>query len=263
MQSDKISKLKIVVALEYWHDRLATEYGEEHILNITLYGSQNYNINTELSDVDVKAIYIPSLREAVLNQNWLSHELHIENEHCELKDIREMCKMYQKQNLNFIETLFTPYRWDNPQYKSINNAFKSKAEDIAHFNANYGIKSTCGQAIHTIKELKNNPTDYKKLAKIIYLYLYLNKYTQGINYQSCLYVNDNETFLNFNARSLLINLKTNNAEFLNSFNDTNNIINFLENFLKPFLLMQMLKQIWIPLIFFKKRHMMQFYHMKF
>lgn len=69
MQSDKISKLKIVVALEYWHDRLAAEYGEEHILNITLYGSQNYNINTELSDVDVKAIYIPSLREAVLNQN--------------------------------------------------------------------------------------------------------------------------------------------------------------------------------------------------
>lgn len=234
MQSDKISKLKIVVALEYWHDRLAAEYGEEHILNITLYGSQNYNINTELSDVDVKAIYIPSLREAVLNQNWLSHELHIENEHCELKDIREMCKMYQKQNLNFIETLFTPYRWDNPQYKSINNAFKSKAEDIAHFNANYGIKSTCGQAIHTIKELKNNPTDYKKLAKIIYLYLYLNKYIQGINYQSCLYVNDNETFLNFNARSLLINLKTNNVEFLNSFNDTNNIINFLENFFKTF-----------------------------
>ena len=33
---------------------------------------------------------------------------------------------------------------------------------------------------------------------------------------------------------MLINLKTNNVEFLNSFNDTNNIINFLENFFKTF-----------------------------
>jgi len=180
MESNKIQS-----ALEYWHSRLSQECGEDHILNITLYGSQNYNIDTPYSDVDVKAIYVPCLADAVLENKWTSFEFHnIQNEHCELKDIREMCKMYQKQNLNFLETLFTEYRWDNPKYKEINDAFKSRAEDIAHYNIWYGVKSTCGQALNTIKQLRNNPTDLKKFAKVIYLYLYLNKYIDGCDYHT-------------------------------------------------------------------------------
>lgn len=32
---------QIETALSYWHDRLSKEYGEDKILNITLYGSVN------------------------------------------------------------------------------------------------------------------------------------------------------------------------------------------------------------------------------
>ena len=39
------------------------KYPEYQILGIFLYGSQNYNIATEKSDVDTKAIIIPTVEQ--------------------------------------------------------------------------------------------------------------------------------------------------------------------------------------------------------
>lgn len=224
-------------ALEYWRSRLSQECGENHILNITLYGSQNYNIDTPYSDVDVKAIYVPSLTDAILEPKWTSFEYHnLKNEHCELKDIREMCRMYQKQNLNFLKTLFTPYRWDNPKYAEIHQAFKSRANDIAYYNMWYGVKSTCGQALNTVKQLQKDSSDLKKFAKVIYLYLYLNKYMSSNNYEECLRVDETDRFSGFATRPLLIGLKSNDltafdphhiGKFMNEKDET---LNFLQAF---------------------------------
>ena len=52
MQNNKIQS-----TIEYWKERLFATYGKDHILNIALYGSQNYNIDTPNSDVDVKATF--------------------------------------------------------------------------------------------------------------------------------------------------------------------------------------------------------------
>ncbi len=229
---------KIQIALEYWRDRLSKEYGKEHILNIALYGSQNYNLDTPKSDIDVKAIYIPSLTEAILNKKRLSKELHNEKgEHCELKDIREMCDMYKKQNINFLETLFTEYRWDNPKYNTINSMLKSKAEDIARYNPYYGIKSICGQILNTIKQFKKDTHNYnlKKVSKAIFLYLYLYKYITNKRYKDCLRVDIvNDKFLDYPfAYALIMKLKT---KTLYDFNDNEllilkNSIDFLEKYL--------------------------------
>ena len=217
---------KIQSALNYWHDRLSKEYGEDHILNIALYGSQNYLLDTPNSDVDVKAIYVPSLKEAVINSKRISLELHNEeNEHCELKDIREMCKMYVKQNINFLETLFTDYRWDNPHYSIISQEFKNYSDILVKHNIDYGIKSTCGQALHTIRFIiqeRNN----KKLAKVIHLYLYLNKWlSKKYTYKECIEVSDQEKFFHYNAKELLLKLKTDNF-----FIDDIDIIIFLQTY---------------------------------
>jgi len=203
---------KIEKTIEYWKVRLSAIYGEEHILNIALYGSQNYNIDTPNSDVDVKAIYVPSLSEAITSNRWLSKEYHDENgQHCEIKDIREMCKMYLKQNINFLETLFTEYRWDNPNYYFTHNILKRNKEKIARCQPYYGIKSICGQGISAIKRFEKNPKDGKTLAKIIYFFLFLKKYKENRPYQECLKVNEQETILeHYNIRNMLIDLKLNN-----------------------------------------------------
>lgn len=43
-------------------------YKKENILGIFLYGSQNYNFDTQLSDVDSKVIYIPRAEELVFER---------------------------------------------------------------------------------------------------------------------------------------------------------------------------------------------------
>lgn len=228
-----MNKEKINTALKYWHNRLSNLYNEDHILNITLYGSQNYGIDTENSDIDVKAIYVPSLWNAITKEKWLSKELiNDNNEHCEIKDIREMCKMYKKQNLNFLETLFTEYRWDNPKYANIHYTFQARAEDIAHYDEQCGIKSICGQALNTIKQLRKAQFDLKKFSKVIYLYLYLNKYKDNKEeYRNVLQVKDSEKFQNLPARKLLIDLKANNLNYLIDFlNDQSSTLDYLEQF---------------------------------
>lgn len=204
-------KEKIYKTIEYWKERLFSIYGENHILNIALYGSQNYNIDTSKSDVDVKAIYIPSIKEAITNNNWLSKEFHDDNgQHCELKDIREMCKMYSKQNINFLETLFTEYRWDNPKYNSTHFLLKTNKEKIANYSPFYAFKSICGQGLNTIKLLEKNPKNGKILAKVIYFYLFLRKYKKNCPYINCLKIRENEIFLHYKAQELLTYLKLNN-----------------------------------------------------
>ena len=51
-----------------------SKYGD-HILGVFLYGSQNYNIHTEDSDIDTKAIYIPTLDEIAAGVAPISKEL--------------------------------------------------------------------------------------------------------------------------------------------------------------------------------------------
>lgn len=212
---------KIAKAIEEWKATLFEKYGENHIFNITLYGSQNYNIDTENSDVDVKAIYVPSLKEAVFDKR-ISEELHNRrNEHCEVKDIREMWKMYAKQNINFLETLYTEYRWDNPKYTYYHGYLKNIRENIVNLNPDAAIKSTSYQAKNSLKQFKNNPSDYKKLAKAIYFYLFLNKFTNPekyFTYGYCLKISDSEKFLDFPARQLLIDLK-NGKNYLKNIDD--------------------------------------------
>lgn len=231
---------KITRAIEEWKAILFEKYGKNHIFNITLYGSQNYNIDTENSDIDVKAIYVPSLKEAVFDKR-ISEELHNRrNEYCEVKDIREMWKMYTKQNINFLETLYTKYRWDNPKYYDYHNRIKDLRTDIVNLSPEKAIKSIAYQAKNSLKQFQNNPSNYKKLAKVIYFYLFLNKYTDPekiFTYNDCLQVSDSEKFSDFYAKQLLIDLK-NGHNYLKNTDDYVEALDtvfkyYIENFQTP------------------------------
>ena len=105
--------------VEQHHKFVCEHYPESQILGVFLYGSQNYDLDTPFSDVDTKAIYIPTFEEVVFNQP-ISKELHLPNgEHCEVKDIREFVKNLYKQNINFVEVLFTDYKVINELYKDL------------------------------------------------------------------------------------------------------------------------------------------------
>lgn len=78
-------------------------------VGLFLQGSQNYNLDYEGSDIDTKAIMLPSFSDFVLNAKPLSTTHIMENnEHVDFKDIRLMFDCIKKQNVNFVEILFTP-----------------------------------------------------------------------------------------------------------------------------------------------------------
>lgn len=77
-------------------------------VGIFLQGSQNYKLDYEGSDVDSKLIVLPSFEDFVLNRKPQSYTHIMENdEHVDVKDIRLMFDCFRKQNINFVEILFT------------------------------------------------------------------------------------------------------------------------------------------------------------
>lgn len=137
------------------YNEVVAHYGEDAVLGVFLYGSQNYGCATAASDVDTKAILIPSFADLCLNKP-VAKELHIGEEHCEVKDIREMVKMWKKQNLNFLEILYTDYFILNPSYRYVWDEFiKPFREEIVNYNKPYMAKSLQGQILNNIKRDNN------------------------------------------------------------------------------------------------------------
>lgn len=176
------------------YDYVCEKYGKDNVLGVFLYGSQNYGLATEESDVDTKAILIPTLWDIAANKQPVSKELHLENgEHIEVKDIRLMCEMWKKQNINFVEILFTEYRVLNPDYTDIFKKFEVIKEGIAFYNPNKTITSAAYQLLNTLHQATRDETiDNKKLANSERLANFLLNYQRMVdnvkekNYESLL-----------------------------------------------------------------------------
>ena len=170
----------ISAALLEHYNKAKEKFPHTTILGVFLYGSQNYNIATEDSDVDTIAILIPSFDDLVL-RTPISEEIHFENgEHCVVKDIREVVKQWKKQSLNYLEILFTKHYILNPQWKEMWNYFVDIKEDIAHMNKNLTIKSIIGQAKHTFIQ---NRFDKKKQANDLRMYYFLKPFLFAKSYE--------------------------------------------------------------------------------
>ena len=90
-------------------------FAKNNIVGIFLQGSQNYGLETEDSDIDTKLITTPTLNDLIYNRKPMSTtHFRINKEHIDFKDIRLMFDTFRKQNLNFIEILFTNYKIINP-----------------------------------------------------------------------------------------------------------------------------------------------------
>lgn len=78
-----------------------------------------------------------------------------DNSHIDLKDIRLMFETFEKQNINFIEILFTEYKIINPKYQEIANELFDIADDIARINRNAALRTMSGMSMEKYKALKH------------------------------------------------------------------------------------------------------------
>ncbi len=124
------------------------ENGKYRPIYIALQGSQNYSLDTENSDVDTKVITLQSLDQIIKNKKPTSFtHVRENNEHIDMKDVRLMFECFKKQNINFIEILFSDYYIImNENYRELIEELRSHAEEIAVLNPYRAIKCMKGMA---------------------------------------------------------------------------------------------------------------------
>lgn len=177
-------------------------YPERELFAICLQGSQNYGLDIYTdeykSDVDTKAIVIPSLEEIVLNKKPIS-TTHIlpNNEHLDIKDIRLYFENFKKQNINFLEILFTNFAYVNAKYKEEWDYLITNRELIAHYNINQALRCMAGMSMEKKKAMCHPyPTlldkiekygyDGKQLHHIIRMNNFIFAYGEGKTFEECL-----------------------------------------------------------------------------
>ena len=173
-------------------------FSEDQIVGIFLQGSQNYDLDYEGSDVDTKLIVVPSFKDICLNRKPVS-TTHVRenNEHIDWKDVRKYVEEFRKQNLNFLEILFTDFYIINPMYEAEWNRLVEARESIARMNPFRAVKSMKGIAHEKYAAMeKPYPSkiaiiekygyDGKQNSHLERVDDYLQRYIAGESYEACL-----------------------------------------------------------------------------
>lgn len=125
-----------------------------YIIGTFLHGSQNYNLDTEESDIDTVSIYIPTVDFAIVNSPK-NHQLIMEdgsNEHCTIKDLRNYINELLKSNPNAIELLYTKYSFYTTPLDYYNfKYFINNREKFLKYNPSSFFDAADGLAYNYLK----------------------------------------------------------------------------------------------------------------
>lgn len=188
------------------HEHKEAVEDQGQLFGIFLQGSQNYSnvINDIESDIDTKAIFLPTFEELCLNTKPMSKTITLENnEQVDCKDIRQYLHLFKKMNINILEILFTKYYYINPKYESYANELFALRERIARAEEKRLLLATMGMSMQKNK-LLTKPTpatkdvidlhgfDGKQLSHIIRLNHFSEAYVKGLPFKECLLNNDSD-----------------------------------------------------------------------
>lgn len=175
-----------------------TLFPADRIVGVFLQGSQNYGLDYEGSDIDTKCIVLPTLEDLIFNRKPVSTTHVLPNEeHLDLKDVRLYFQTFRKQNLNFMEILFTKYKIVNPIYEQYWNRLIENNEQIARYNPVGAVKTMKGIALEKYHAMEHKyPSkvdlinsigyDPKQLHHLFRVEEYLSRYIKGEKYADCL-----------------------------------------------------------------------------
>ena len=170
----------------------------DRIVGIFYQGSGNYGLDYEKSDVDTKLIVTPTFKEIAFNKQPVSTtHIRSNDEHIDFKDIRLYMQTFRKQNLNFLEILFTDFKYINEEYAPYWNILVENREKIARYNLYQAVKSMKGVAMekyHAMEHpypskaavLAQYGYDPKQVSHLIRVEDYIERYIKGDSYESCL-----------------------------------------------------------------------------
>lgn len=99
------------------------------VIYIGLYGSQNYNLDDEESDIDVKAIILPSLHDIIFRKTT-STTIECEKGNIDVKDLITFYDVIKKGNFSYIESIQTNYSIGDKYIKNLFSQFQVNKKSV-------------------------------------------------------------------------------------------------------------------------------------
>jgi len=162
-------------------------------------GSWNYNCADEHSDVDTKAVFIPTLQDIVENKCEAYTHLFPNEEHIDCCDIRNYMKSLIKGNPQFLETLFSNWGYLNTRYYwGMAEELFHKRDKIAYCNPNNTMRAFFGMADRNYKLcLSRGKEDHlgKWVYQLVRIQECMDKYSQDKSFEECLTTNKRDYLL--------------------------------------------------------------------
>lgn len=179
-------------------------------------GSWNYNCADEHSDVDTKAIFIPSLQDVVQNKCEAYTHLLPNEEHVDCCDIRNYMKSLIKGNPQFLETLFSNWGFLNTEYYGEEiHVLMHMREDIARCNPNNTMRALLGMADRNYKLcMSRGEEDHlgKWVYQLVRIEECMDKYHQCKYFEECLHTDKRDFLLSLKNNEYSKEVLTANAE---------------------------------------------------
>lgn len=166
-----------------------------------LQGSQNYGLDEYsddyCSDVDTKSIILPCLDDFIRAKQPISAvEIMDNNEHAEVKDIRVMFEMFKKENISYIELLYSDYIVFNPKYETLIKPIFEHRDEIATADTAQFLRCIAGMAYEKdkalchpypgiIEKIKKYGYDGKQLSHCRRLLIFMQSFADGWPVSAC------------------------------------------------------------------------------
>ena len=179
----------------HMHD-VQKQFNNNQIVYLALVGSQNYGLDTPESDIDTKCCVLPSWKDITQAHQPYGHTyIRDNNEHIDITDFRSMMNILKKQNINFLEQLFTYDYLINETYSHEIEELRRHREAIAHYNPYKCVQTMGGIAkskesriLRPLGEEKNKTFEKfgyhpKELAQLYRIYCFLASYTRGLTFE--------------------------------------------------------------------------------
>lgn len=147
------------------------------VVMTSLVGSQNYDLDTETSDIDTFSLILPTLEELADASAQKAGLIFAEDGHCEFKDIRVALNLLQKTSPNSVEYFVSKYKVYNPLFEDILKEYlddNTKMWDMVHCNYFHMLYAIAGMAHQLTK--RNMPAGKRyshalRLDDMVYHYL--------------------------------------------------------------------------------------------
>lgn len=172
-------KEKVMKRVREHYKKMYDEFGDR-LVGVFLIGSQNYELDTEDSDVDTIAIVMPSISEITFLSPPYSTTIVLENEeHIVIKDLRLVRYELHKGSPNMLEILFTDYYILNPNWWEFSKLIAYR-ERIAKISPNGVANAWLGIARRHIKKYQEDIENFDikdaitilRTAEFVKLYYY-------------------------------------------------------------------------------------------